>query len=272
MSAKNISEYDEQTSSESVYNEIAGVAQENDEEIIIKHAERTVYNNPNKGIMMLVVWLLLTGGAACYAGIKIELWPFYLFVIQGIIGFTLFFTSDRDKKSRNMFIYTLIVAVLAVGTAFLSIAFPDQFAVMSGRFLTNIVLSALTAAGGAIFVYGIFNDGRLKRQCSLETKATVNRLKTQTRFGRTSYCPVYRFSHDEKKYEACEFKYARKNIPKKNDTVSIFIDPYDPVTIREPKRARRERTASIIGGLALLIIGLALITVFAATSLGIFER
>ena len=69
-----------------------------------------------------------------------------------------------------------------------------------------------------------------------------------------------------------EFKYARKNAPEKDDTVSILIDPDDPVTILEPERARRERTASIIGGTVMFVTGLALIVLFAATGKGIFER
>ena len=86
------------------------------------------------------------------------------------------------------------------------------------------------------------------------------------------YSPVYRFTVDDKKYEATEFKYYRKGLPKVGDTVKILIDPDDPVSIREPERAKRELIINIITGIMMFIAGSGLMTLFAVTGIGIFER
>lgn len=64
----------------------------------------------------MVFWLLLTGTAAGIVGSGLdEIWVIYFFVIQAIAGFILFFVSMRDRRTRNLLIFTAVIAILSGG-------------------------------------------------------------------------------------------------------------------------------------------------------------
>lgn len=244
-----------------------------EEEVIFTHTPPSSYSNPNSGIRTLAGWFVLTIAAACFFCLQYyELWSAYFFIMQVVPGFVLFFTSDRDRRTKNLLLYTVIIAVLAAGIVCLRLTFPDRFQTMSGRFLTNLLFAGIGAAGGSILVYGLVHERRMKRHCTAKVTATVVRLKTATHFFRKSYCPVYRFRYEGKQYEASEFKYYRRAVPQTGDSVQLLADPTDPVTIRDVRRAKREWLRHIAFGILLLLIAAALMVLFAVTGIGIFEH
>ncbi len=235
--------------------------QNNEEEIIRTHTEITSYSNPRKGMKALLFWLSLTCVATGYIGSGLdEIWVVYFFIIQVIPGFVLFFASLRDRKTRNMLIYTAVIALLSVGILALWLMFPECFKITSGRFFSIPLYSFIVGSGAGLIIYGITGERNSKRLCTVEIDGKVTSLRESTH-GATAYNPVYQFRYEGKKYEASDFIYLKKNVPQINDTVKLLINPDDPVMIWNPVQSRKALFKNIMIGMLLIILGLTLIVI-----------
>ena len=243
-----------------------------DDGITREHAKPTSYLNPNSGRVVLVIWLIITGGITGYLCLNYELWTFAFFLLQAIVGFVLFMTSDRQYRPKNMVIYMIVVALFCGGLFALRIYFPSYFETMSGRFATNCLLAFLSSLGASMLVYGVVHHRKMKRHCTVPVEGTVHRLIKTTFRNRRRYSAVFRFRYGGKKYEACEYKYYHGHVPQVGDILQIYIDPDDPVTIREPKRAKDELHMNVTSGFLLFLCGLAIMAAFAISGYGLFEH
>ncbi|MBQ9461777.1 MAG: hypothetical protein IJU51_07695 [Clostridia bacterium] len=245
---------------------------EENDGFIKEHAKPLSYDNPNKSRTVLALWLIITGGVTGYLSLSYELWTFFFFILQAIVGFVLFFTSDRQYRPKNMIIYMIVVALFCGGLYGLRITFPGYFETMGSRFATNCFLMLISAIGGGLLVYGVVHHRKMKRHCTVPVEGTVVRLMEVSYKYNKKYSPVFRFSYGGKKYEACEYKYYRVHVPHVGDILQIYIDPDDPVVIREPKRARNELDMNVTSGFLLFLCGLALMVLFAVSGFGLFEH
>ena len=243
-----------------------------DDGIIREHTKRNSYINPNSGRLALVLWLLITGGVTAYFSLSHELWTVYFFLLQAIDGAVLFLTSDKLRRSRNMMIYMFVAALFSVGLLGLRMTFPKYFENMSGHFISNCVCAVIAASGAGMLVYGVVHDRKMKRHCTVPIEGTVLRLMIFHKRRHPHYNPVFRFSFNGNRYEGSEYKHYRGRVPEVGDRLRIFIDPEDPVTIREPKRAKRELQTSVTYGFLLFLAGLALMLLGAVANFGFFEH
>ena len=243
------------------------------DEYIREHLPPKTYSNPKKGAGLLVGWLLLTAGAVACLSLSIyELWTTFFFFLQAIITVVLFTTSDRDRRIKNMLIYIGVVLLCSGGLVGLRFAFPDIFEAMNGRFMTNIVLAALCALGGGMAVFETVHYRKMKRRCTAPAEGTVVRLNSMKHRNGRVYSPVFRFGYQGKKYEASEYEFYSGNVPEVGDRVQIFVYPDDPVTIFDPKRAKRKVKFNVLVGILFFIIGAALMVLFAVSGFGLFEH
>lgn len=241
-----------------------------DDEVIREHRPPSSYTNPNSGMPLFVMWLLLTGGITVYLSLKYELWTVYFFVMQAIPGAVLFFTSEKLRRTKNLLIYMFFVAAFCGGLAYLRITFPIYFETMSGHFLTNLFIDVLCVIALGLVLYVNTHENNMRRRCTAAVDGTVVRMLTMRLKSSKVYCPVYRFTFGSKRYEASEYKYYKHNVPQVGETAGLLIDPEDPVTIRKVDRAIAEVKIKTIAGILLFISGLMLMLLLASSGHDIF--
>ena len=222
-------------------------------------AEVTVIkeNTPDSAKLFIAFWLILTAFGFASAFLFNEPWLLFPVPVQLITGIVLLAASEPKRRTKNVIIYILLLAVIGAALAFLRMSFPLVFSNMKITGFYDFTAVILGSIGGALAAYNALKLRRMKRNCTVPINALVaDHLKGMRKYNKV-YDPVYIFTYGSKKYKTCENRYyPRKRVPNVGEMEKILIDPQNPKSVYVPKRDNGSSVLECILGIFILLCGM----------------